>query len=178
VYNRGASFSIPAAKDPQGRYVEMRAIRSAMAVKNYAAIPGELRKMKRLWTSKSVRGVALRREHEARLFEQGLAELGHDAAPAERADVEDEADPAAPYATDEPGPVAPAPVPVVTDAKGDPELFSVQNRLKAMNYAPGVVTGVWGGMTAGAIAGFINDRHAPIPVPASVEAFAATREDI
>ncbi|MCA1864042.1 hypothetical protein LE191_28480, partial [Janthinobacterium sp. HSC-3S05] len=50
VYNRGASFSIPAAKDPQGRYVEMRAIRSAMAVKNYAAIPGELRKMKRLWT--------------------------------------------------------------------------------------------------------------------------------
>ncbi|MGD5575294.1 hypothetical protein QUU09_22875, partial [Xanthomonas citri pv. citri] len=41
-----------------------------------------------------------------------------------------------------------------------------------------VVTGVWGGMTAGAIAGFINDRHAPIPVPASVEAFAATREDI
>jgi hypothetical protein len=40
----------------------------------------------------------------------------------------------------------------------NPDLFAVKRRLKAMNYNPGVLNGEWGGMTAGAIAGFINDR--------------------
>ena len=35
--------------------------------------PAEFRKMRRLWANKSNRGVAIRREHEARLFEAGLA---------------------------------------------------------------------------------------------------------
>jgi len=67
VYNRGASFS-----QPGPRYLEMRNIKALMAARKYAAIPNELRKMKRLWTTPSVRGVAVRRDVEARLFEQGL----------------------------------------------------------------------------------------------------------
>ncbi|EJN11867.1 putative chitinase [Bradyrhizobium sp. YR681] len=85
--------------------------------------------------------------------------------------------PAAPSMPDDPAPAAPS-APVAADVQGDPELFSVQKRLKAMNYTPGVLTGVWGGMTAGALAGFINDRQAAIAVPASVEAFGAEREAI
>lgn len=71
VYNRGASFAAPGA-----RYQEMRNIRALMAARNFAAIPAELRRMKRLWTTPAVRGVALRREREARLFESGLAGSG------------------------------------------------------------------------------------------------------
>ena len=67
VYNRGASFS------KQGtRYQEMRAIKAHMIAKAFDRIPVELRKMKRLWTTPNVRGVALRREREAKLFEKGL----------------------------------------------------------------------------------------------------------
>jgi hypothetical protein len=67
VYNRGASFS-----QPGQRYLEMRNIRALMAAKKFASIPSEFRKMKRLWTTPSVRGVAIRREQEARMFESGL----------------------------------------------------------------------------------------------------------
>ena len=67
VYNRGASFS-----QSGPRYLEMRNIKALMAARKYAGIPNELRKMKRLWTTPSVRGVAVRRDVEARLFEQGL----------------------------------------------------------------------------------------------------------
>ncbi|HEY0236562.1 MAG TPA: pesticin C-terminus-like muramidase [Afipia sp.] len=69
VYNRGASFS-----QAGPRYLEMRNIKALMAARKFAAIPSELRKMKRLWTTPSVRGVAIRREQEARLFERGLSE--------------------------------------------------------------------------------------------------------
>jgi hypothetical protein len=67
VYNRGASFS-----QPGDRYREMRQIRELMVAKKFDGIPAQLRSMKRLWTTPSVRGVALRREQEARLFELGL----------------------------------------------------------------------------------------------------------
>lgn len=67
VYNRGASFS-----QAGPRYLEMRNIKALMIARKYAGIPNELRKMKRLWTTPSVRGVAVRRDVEARLFEQGL----------------------------------------------------------------------------------------------------------
>lgn len=68
VYNRGASFA-------QGgpRYLEMRNIKALMAARRFSGIPTELRKMKRLWVTPSVRGVAIRREQEARLFERGLS---------------------------------------------------------------------------------------------------------
>jgi hypothetical protein len=68
AYNRGAVFS---KKDD--RYTEMRNIRALMAEKDFHKIPAEFRKMRRLWTNRSNRGVSLRREHEARLFERGLA---------------------------------------------------------------------------------------------------------
>ena len=43
-----------------------------MMARKFSGIPSELRKMKRLWITPSVRGVAIRREQEARLFERGL----------------------------------------------------------------------------------------------------------
>lgn len=67
VYNRGASFSMDGP-----RYLEMRNIKALMEARKFAGIPNELRKMKRLWATPSVRGVAIRRETEARMFEKGL----------------------------------------------------------------------------------------------------------
>lgn len=71
TYNRGSSYVISAARDPNGRYREMRAIRKHMTDQNYSAIPSEFRAMKRLWPD--VRGLLKRRDREAELFEQGLA---------------------------------------------------------------------------------------------------------
>lgn len=68
VYNRGASFS-----QAGDRYREMRNIKALMEARKFAGIPAELRKMKRLWTTPSVRGVAIRRETEARMFERALS---------------------------------------------------------------------------------------------------------
>jgi hypothetical protein len=65
TYNRGASYSTAGA-----RYAEMRAIKAHMASMNFAAIPVELRKMKRLWPN--VAGLKKRRDKEAALFEHGL----------------------------------------------------------------------------------------------------------
>ncbi|MCC7695762.1 hypothetical protein [Janthinobacterium sp. EB271-G4-7A] len=68
VYNRGASFR----KDGL-RYREMRMIRQHMVNEAYDAIPAELRAMARLWTGvPNMRGLVLRRELEAALFERGL----------------------------------------------------------------------------------------------------------
>lgn len=67
AYNRGPSF------DQQGdRYLEMRAIKAHMAAGEFDKIPGEFRSMKRLWPN--VPGLQHRRDHEADLFEKGLAE--------------------------------------------------------------------------------------------------------
>lgn len=69
--NRGASFGTARRPDDtQDRYREMRSIKAAMKSKNFAAIPGELRSMKRLSPSSS--GLQRRREDEARLFESAL----------------------------------------------------------------------------------------------------------
>ncbi|QDM27013.1 hypothetical protein FNL56_13485 [Tardiphaga sp. vice304] len=78
----------------------------------------------------------------------------------------------------EPVPVLDA-APVAGDVDGDPELFSVKKRLRAMNYNPGVQSGVWGGMTAGAIAGFINDRSGlNMLAPTSLETFNDIRDEL
>ena len=66
AYNRGASFS--AAGE---RYREMRAIRDHLANEQFAEIPDDIRSMKRLWPN--VVGLRNRRDHEAILFEKGLA---------------------------------------------------------------------------------------------------------
>jgi len=66
TYNRGASVR----KDGD-RFTEMRAIFDHMNRRAFGRIPGELRAMARLWPD--VRGLQIRREREARLFERGLA---------------------------------------------------------------------------------------------------------
>jgi len=150
AYNRGASFS----KSGE-RYKEMRAIKAHMATKDFDRIPDEFRSMKRLWAGTSVDGLVGRREREAKLFERGLI-----------------AAPAAPRPRPIPAP-APAPVPpVIIPAppivpeglvQGDPELWHIQRRLRAMNYSPGGTDGKWGSLTIGAIAGFAGDRNMSLP---------------
>ncbi|PND27625.1 hypothetical protein [Sinorhizobium sp. M4_45] len=66
TYNRGASFST--AGD---RYKEMRAIKDHMSIGQFSHIPNDLRSMKRLWPT--LRGLRIRRDREAMLFERGLA---------------------------------------------------------------------------------------------------------
>jgi GH24 family phage-related lysozyme (muramidase) len=65
AYNRGASFG--KAGD---RYREMNNIKAHMAAKEFAKIPAEFRSMARLWPN--MRGLRIRRENEAQLFEKGL----------------------------------------------------------------------------------------------------------
>ncbi len=74
----------------------------------------------------------------------------------------------------------PAQSPAATDpaAIEDDDLYAVKRRLKAMNYNPGVLNGQWGGMTAGAIAGFINDRGGKIAAPASLDAFNEVKDEL
>jgi GH24 family phage-related lysozyme (muramidase) len=72
VYNRGASFGVPPEKDPAGRYTEMRAIKVHMANRDWSKIPDEIRGMKRIWQGQGLDGLIIRRELEARLFEQGM----------------------------------------------------------------------------------------------------------
>lgn len=67
AYNRGAK-GFNAVGD---RYREMHAIRQLMALRMYDKIPEEIRSMKRLWPN--MVGLRNRRDHEAALFEKGLA---------------------------------------------------------------------------------------------------------
>lgn len=68
VYNRGASFS-----NAGDRYQEMRAIKAHMATRQFVAIPAEFRAMKRIWAGEpSLKGLLVRRDMEAELFERGL----------------------------------------------------------------------------------------------------------
>lgn len=63
VFNRGCCFV-------GDRYREMRAIRDAVRVRDYAAMALEERRMKRIWRGTAIeRGMVNRREAEARLFE-------------------------------------------------------------------------------------------------------------
>lgn len=172
VYNRGASF-----QQDGDRYAEMRAIRAAMISGNLQAIPGLLRSMKRLWTNKSVRGVALRREHEARLFEKGLAALPKQQRIAEQQvpdHEEDENDDGTlPYA--EPNAAASsAPEsnssdqlinvqPVKANYSLDTEIL--QRKLDRLGYHEvGDADGRWGGKTKGALTALLNDRGSTIVV--------------
>ena len=66
TFNRGPSYSREGS-----RFAEMRAIRKAMTSEDFAAIPNYLRAMARLWPT--MRGLQLRRNHEADLFLAGLA---------------------------------------------------------------------------------------------------------
>jgi GH24 family phage-related lysozyme (muramidase) len=67
AYNRGASFDSAGA-----RYQEMRAIKADMASKKFSDIPKQIRDMTRLWPT--LKGLRIRRDLEAQLFQDGLAE--------------------------------------------------------------------------------------------------------
>lgn len=62
--------------------------------------------------------------------------------------------------------------------QGDPEVWHVQRRLSDMNYKTGLIDGKWGGLTGGAISGFINDRHLDIAAPTSMEMFRDVQETL
>ena len=66
AYNRGASFG-----NVGDRYTEMRTIKALMAAERFDQIPAQFLAMKRLWPT--MRGLRNRREHEATLFQKGLA---------------------------------------------------------------------------------------------------------
>lgn len=69
AYNRGASFQASGE-----RYSEMRNIRTHMTVGDFSKISSEIRSMKRLWLGQSdMKGVVIRRDAEAALFEFGLS---------------------------------------------------------------------------------------------------------
>lgn len=65
AYNRGASFDM--AGD---RYREMRQIKAHIMNNDPQAVAGDLRSMSRLWPS--MRGLRVRREAEAQMWEKGL----------------------------------------------------------------------------------------------------------
>jgi len=72
AFNRGDSFTRQRATfDVTDKYREMRLIRIAMVAHDFRAIPAMFRSMKRLWPNSD--DLRNRREHEAVLFEKGLA---------------------------------------------------------------------------------------------------------
>jgi hypothetical protein len=75
AYNRGAGGFISGGD----RNVEMRAIRAAMAAKNPAGIPDQLRSMARIWPN--LKGLQGRRRREADLFAKGLTYGKNDPTP-------------------------------------------------------------------------------------------------
>jgi hypothetical protein len=70
VYNRGTGMSDTAGHP--GSRKEMRDIRDAIAAGRMTDVPAALRAMKRLWPESQ--GLRDRREREAKLFEEGLAQ--------------------------------------------------------------------------------------------------------
>jgi GH24 family phage-related lysozyme (muramidase) len=68
VYNRGSAI-------PRGdtSRTEMVRIHALMEAKQFNKIPAQIRSMKRLWLTPDSRGLVIRRELEARLFEMGMA---------------------------------------------------------------------------------------------------------
>ena len=74
TFNRGNSYNITPAKDPSGRYTEMRAIKQCMTDNAFDQIPGLIRSMERIWKGTTIATeMTKRREEEAALFETGLA---------------------------------------------------------------------------------------------------------
>ncbi|MBR0695938.1 peptidoglycan-binding protein [Bradyrhizobium lablabi] len=132
VFNRGAGGFNSSAP----RYAEMRQIKAAVAAGELARIPGLIRSMKRLWPNS--KGLRVRRDDEAALFEHGLA-ASH---PHEHAKL----------------PTTPAP--------DDPDVVAhVQARLRELGYFEvGQVDGepTAGGRTEAAILAFRNEHGLPL----------------
>lgn len=69
IYNRGPDVSL------RNKREEMFNIANMMLKKDFSEIPGQIRAMKKLWTKKDQRGLIIRRELEAKLFEIGMNKL-------------------------------------------------------------------------------------------------------
>lgn len=69
-----------------------------------------------------------------------------------------------------------APVPDTMHPAGDPELLTAQSQLKGMNYYTGLLDGLWGGKTAEALSGFINDRGGFISAPTSLAQYKSVED--
>lgn len=67
AYNRGASFNTSGA-----RYTEMRNIKAHILAGSLRAVADDFRAMKRLWPGANERGLPIRREAEAKIWELGL----------------------------------------------------------------------------------------------------------
>lgn len=170
TYNRGAGGYSP--KGQLSRFKEMRTIWVAMRDQNFNAIPKAIRDMKRLWAGTEISGVVARREQEARLFEKGLRSISQPI----MSDPSDEKNEIPDWLTNKKNtsPVLTSPM-----SLGDPEIFSIQSRLKSMNYSPGRLDGKWGGATAGAISAFLNDRNdINFSAPTSLESFNEVKSEI
>lgn len=65
VFNRGASLSGDSRR-------EMRSIKTNIANRKENLVPSNIRSMKRLWSYSKLKGLHLRRDAEAKLFQEGL----------------------------------------------------------------------------------------------------------
>lgn len=68
VFNRGASMSKSSSRN------EMRSIRYNISISREDKVPSDIRAMKRLWSYSALKGLHLRRDAEAALFQKGLDE--------------------------------------------------------------------------------------------------------
>ena len=71
VFNRGPSMS-----DSDSRK-EMRWIRNNISIGKEEKVPSDIRSMKRLWSYTKLKGLHLRRDAEAKLFQEGLDARKH-----------------------------------------------------------------------------------------------------
>lgn len=62
--------------------------------------------------------------------------------------------------------------------RGNAVLRSVQQRLKARRYPPGVIDGLWGSGTSGALSGFMNDRGLRLHLPSNVAEFLDIADEV
>jgi GH24 family phage-related lysozyme (muramidase) len=150
AYNRGASFTLDG-----DRYTEMRAIRAHMAAQSFAAIPAEIRSMKRIWRGTDVgNGLCARRDAEADLFAKGLATLRR--APGLTPPAPEAQWPDADVHLEIPDPSAPPKV-TVKEAAGSPTLWA----LMAAAVAKGLETaGHWIDWLFGGLPDVVNDTQA------------------
>jgi GH24 family phage-related lysozyme (muramidase)/peptidoglycan hydrolase-like protein with peptidoglycan-binding domain len=137
VYNRG-----PGGFHADGdRYREMRAIAHAIDTGDFAAIPGQIRSMKRLWGNEQ-RGLLVRRDDEAKLFEDGLKVTSSGT-------------------TQLPAPVDQYNAAMDGDYNITVELLQTKLEDGLGYFEVGTIDGKWGGRTRGAITAFMNDRGQP-----------------
>lgn len=73
---------------------------------------------------------------------------------------------------------APPNVQPVGRKQPDLVLLDVQTRLKARRYPPGVLDGLWGSGTSGALSGFMNDRGLRLHLPSNIAEFHEIADEV